>query len=136
MKKNINILMLALLVFAGCLTGCEEEYYFDGGLSDGKLGMSTYDFIVSRPDAFDTLQWVIDQHDLKELVNSENSTFFLPQDGAFELFFKKLEMDPVPKSLEELPVSVKDTLGLLVRKYMIADKVMRDDVPRGRKTGL
>ncbi len=136
MKQHRNILILALVALLGWTTSCQEDYYFDGGISSGELGVSTYDFLASRPKSFDTLLWVIDYHDLKGLVNQENSTFFAPQDDAFDQFFDKLEMDPVPNSLEELPVAVKDTLGLLLRKYSIAQKVMREDVPTDSKLEL
>lgn len=129
MKKNLNIIAFALVILAGSLMGCQEDYYFDGGLSDGKLNVTTYDFLLEKQRYFDTLLWVIDENNLKDQVNAENSTFFAPQNGAFKLFFDKLELDPVPKSLEELPASVKDTLGLLLKKYMISEEVMRKDIP-------
>ena len=133
MKKNLNIIAIALVLLAGSLMSCQEDYYFDGGLSEGKLNVTTYDFLVEKQRYFDTLLWVIDENNLKDLVNAENSTFFAPQNGAFKLFIDKLELDPVPKSLDELPASVKDTLGLLLKKYMISEEVMRADIPEKGK---
>lgn len=133
MKKNLNIMAIILVLFTSGLMGCQEEYFFDGGLSEGKLNMSTYDYLASNPRYFDTLVWVIDQYNLKDQINAENSTLFAPQDDAFSLFFDKLEvagfLDPVPKSLEELPLAIKDTLGLLVKKYMVPEVIMREDIP-------
>lgn len=133
MKKNLNMMAITLVLLTSCLMGCQEEYFFDGGVSEGKLNMTTYDFLASKPRYFDTLVWVIDEYNLKDQVNAENSTFFAPQNDAFSLFFDKLEvagfLDPVPKSLEQLPLSIKDTLGLLVKKYMVPEVIMREDIP-------
>ena len=49
MKKNLNIIVVVLALLGSSLMGCQEEYYFDGGLSDGKLNMSTYDYLASKP---------------------------------------------------------------------------------------
>ncbi len=133
MKEKINILALALLTLCGILTGCQEEYYYDGGKSSGVLGVSTYDYLSATPKYFDTLVWVIDQQDMQDLVDAQNNTFFVPQDNAFELFLKNLALDPTPKSLDELPENVKDTLGFLLKKYLIMERVMAQDVEDGRK---
>lgn len=129
MKTNIYLMMASLLAGICCISGCQDEYFFDGGTSQGELGVSTYDFLVSKPRAFDTLLWVVDQNNLKDQLNQTNSTFFVPQDASIELFLSQLDLDPVPKLLEDLPVSVVDTLGLLLKKYMIAEKIMREDIP-------
>lgn len=133
MKNRIKILSLSLLVLTGCLVGCQEEYYFDGGLSSGEIGNSTYDYLLAAPKYFDTLTWVIQQQDMEDLVNASNNTFFVPQDNAFDLFLKKLELDPTPKSLDELPENVKDTLGFLLKKYLIMERIDSKDVADGKK---
>ncbi|MDN5213670.1 hypothetical protein QQ020_16480 [Fulvivirgaceae bacterium BMA12] len=129
MKKYIYLMIVPFLAGICCLSGCQDEYFFDGGTSDGALNTSTYDFLVSRPRPFDTLLWVVDRNNLKDQLNQANSTFFVPQDGSIKLFLGQLELDPFPKSLEDLPVSVVDTLGLLLKKYMITEKIMRADIP-------
>ncbi len=133
MKNKIKIFSLSLAILAGCLAGCQEEYYFDGGVSSGEIGASTYNYLEATPKYFDTLTWVIQQQNLEDLVNAPNNTFFVPQDNSFDLFLKRLEMDPTPKSLDELPEAVKDTLGFLLKKYVIMERILAEDVADGKK---
>lgn len=105
---------------------CQKDYFEDGGLADAKLGVSTYDFIKSRPDQFEKIQWIIDHHNLQDLVNKSNTTFFIPESKSVETYLTIKEQETV--QLDKLPDVYKDTLGMYIKKYMFDSKIMREDL--------
>jgi len=118
-----------LIVFT-FLVSCQEEYYFDGGLADGHLNMTTYDFLSSRPDQFKNLVWLIEQNDLIDSINTTNSTFFAPQDGSIEKYLVEMELDEY--QFEKLPPEVVEEMGRLIKGYIIPKKLPRAEiVPEG-----
>lgn len=122
MKKIVSVFILAIAL----LTGCQDEYYFDGGLSDGQLNMTTYDFLKSRPDQFEKLVWIIDQNGLKDSINTANSTFFVPKDKSIERFLQIMEWDDVQfTKLSEKKVRV---LGNMVKTYIVPVKIPRSEI--------
>ncbi len=131
MEKQLYKIWLVLAGAVCLLTGCQEDYFVNGGLESSQLGVSTYDFVASRPKEFDTLLWTIDRSGLKEVINQSNSTFFMPQDAAFKTFLENRFRgeDDVPTSLDNLPEAVADTLGILLRKYIVNQSVKWNDIP-------
>ena len=104
--KNIFLGLILLIIM---LPSCQEEYFLDGGIAEGKLNMTTYDFIQSRPDMFEKLLWIIDDSNLQEEINREGNTFFPPKDQSIVDYLEANQLESV--QLEKLPPEEKDKLG-------------------------
>ncbi len=126
--KNVLIAIILLIII---LPSCEEDYFLDGGLANGELNMSTYDFIKSRPDMFEKLLWIIDNNNLKDKINKEGSTFFPPQDGSIVAYLEARQVESV--QLEKLPQAEIDTLAMNVELYLFPFEVMRKDLSTNMK---
>lgn len=122
MKKIITVFIFTLAL----LTSCQDEYYFDGGLSDGELNMTTYDFLKSRPDQFEKLVLIIDKNELKDTINSANSTFFVPKDKSIERYLEFATWDDI----QFLKLSDEQfiILGELLKSYIIPKKLPRSSI--------
>jgi len=121
--KNI---LLAIILLGLIFPSCNDDYYTDGGLADGKLNMTTYDFIKSRPDMFEKLIWIIDQNNLKDEINKEGTTFFPPKDESIVSYLERKQLESV--QLDKLPPEEVDTLGMTLEMYMFPYEIMRDDL--------
>lgn len=121
--KNI---LLAIILLGLIFPSCNDDYYTDGGLANGELNMTTYDFIKSRPDMFEKLLWVIDQNNLKDEINKEGTTFFPPKDESIVAYLDLKKLESV--QLEKLPPEEVDTLGMTLEMYMFPYEIMRDDL--------
>jgi hypothetical protein len=119
-------LLFAVILLGFIFPSCNDDYYADGGLADGKLNMTTYDFIKSRPDMFEKLIWIIDQNNLKETINKEGSTFFPPKDESIVAYLERKQLESV--QLDKLPQVEIDTLGMTLEMYMFPYVIMRDDL--------
>lgn len=89
--KNIKKI-LALLVLPLVFTSCElfglnfqdsYKYDYEAGMPDNRVNMSTYDFIVSRPDIFSLLKDAIDYAGVEMEFKRSDVTYLLPTDKAF-----------------------------------------------------
>ena len=86
-KKIIDIRMKLLigiaLVTVVFTTGCSKDYFADGGTLNPDqtttLGVSTMDYLKSRPEIFDTLTTLITMTGLESAVNASGSTFLAPK---------------------------------------------------------
>lgn len=119
-------LLLAIILLALIFPSCNDDYYTDGGLADGELNMTTYDFIKSRPDMFEKLIWVIDQNNLKDEINKEGTTLFTPKDESIVAYLERRQLESV--QLDKLPPEEVDTLGMTLEMYMFPYEIMRDDL--------
>lgn len=85
--KNLNKLVsLLLIVFAlaAFTSSCKKDYLKDGGVSNEKSTLSTYDYLQSnRYNYFDTTLLIIDHFNLKDSVNKAG-TFFAFTDFAIQ----------------------------------------------------
>lgn len=63
----------------------QEPYEFDyeAGIPDNNVHMSTYDFILSRPDLFSVLADAIEYAEMEDYYHMENSTYLLLTNSAF-----------------------------------------------------
>lgn len=127
MKKIFFIVAVSILFHSSC----KEEYFKDGGLADGRLNMTTYDFIKSRPDLFEKLIWIIDKNDLKDQINKEGNTFFIPKDKSIEDYLQARDQETV--QLDKLPQAEIDTLGIVLQMYLFPYKIMRKDLSQKMK---
>ncbi len=133
MKNYSYMKLLPLFSFCGLLIlACQKnDYYADGGLSmqsEAEKNMTTYDFLSTRRDLFDSLLKIIDLTDSKEAVNQSNITFFAATNSVIVKFMNLYN----PKDNQPLiPINQlnKDTLRMLLYRFIIPnDKVMLEDV--------
>ena len=86
--KLIIAIALVSMVFT---SGCTKDYYADGGTLDPDktmtLGMSTMDYLKSRPEIFDTLTTLISLTGLEAAVNANGSTFLAPKNYSIRNYF-------------------------------------------------
>lgn len=94
MKNTILYIFIAALTM-GSIASCKKSSYLtDGGLSDPKSPLSTYDYLKQHPyKLFDTLIMVIDHYQMKDEVNSAQ-TFFAPTNYSINRYIK-LKRDSV-----------------------------------------
>lgn len=93
MKFTKYILASVASIALGCsMTSCEVfglerqepyEYDYEVGIPSNKLGMSTYDFIVSRSDIFSILAEAIDYAEMEDYFRMADCTYILPTNTAF-----------------------------------------------------
>ena len=127
-------LIIAIALVSGMfISGCSKDYYADGGTLDPDktmtLGMSTMDYLKSRPDVFDTLTTLITLTGLEAAVNMNGSTFLAPKDYSIYNFFKLVFPDPEkrPKTFSELTDEEMEAIAKILKNYIIPGKqIVRD----------
>lgn len=98
------ICSLGLAYFASCK---KSEYLTDGGLSDPKSPLSTYDYLKQHKyHLFDTLIMVIDHYNMKEEVNGA-ATFFAPTNYSINNYLR-LKRDSVRRINENNTYTLND----------------------------
>ncbi|MEO6914338.1 MAG: fasciclin domain-containing protein [Chitinophagaceae bacterium] len=97
--KKINLIYTVVL--AACVlmfASCKRDYIVGGQPTnvDQFKNITSYDFLMSNP-LFDTLVRVIDAAGLKDKVNQQNLTFFVPTDNSVYnyLNLKTIELQKV-----------------------------------------
>lgn len=124
MKLMIAIALVSM-VFA---SGCSKDYYTDGGtLNPDKtatLGMSTMDYLKSRPEVFDTLTTLITMAGLESEVNANGSTLLAPKNYSIYNFFKLVYPDPEkrPKTFDEISNEEMEAITGILKNYIIPGK--------------
>jgi hypothetical protein len=90
MKRNFKYTALLFCLFAA-LYACKKNDYFKGGtIRSNKVEMSTYDFLKSQSSGlFDTLVLLIDRAGLKDKINQNGITFFVPTDYAINNYLAR-----------------------------------------------
>ncbi len=115
--------ILLLLVVIASTAACKKDYYKDGGVHTGKLNMTIYDFLKSRPFEFDTIVWILDKTGLADVVKNQNVTFLAPRDLNVVNYLKR-------KSGAKLDTINVETLRTAMSKYIIPNvKIWRDSIP-------
>lgn len=122
MKRYIYTVFAVLMALASCKKG---DGIIDGGLSNPKVNMTTYDFLKTHPrKMFDTTLMVIDKAGLKDIINGD-VTFFVPNNYSINNFLnikrdearqvdenKKYTLDSLFKYFT--PKMLRDSLGIYV----------------------
>ncbi|WP_418359295.1 hypothetical protein [Sphingobacterium detergens] len=133
MKKTI--LYIGLLCFMSLLFSCKKDGVIDGGVSDPRVNMTTYDFLKSHPrHLFDTTLMIIDKAGLKDRVNA-TGTFFVPTNYSIRLFLlaKQNELRKTDErlnfNLDSLfkfypPKMLQDSMSV----YFFNDRIVRDNL--------
>jgi len=123
--KLMIVIALVSVVFT---TGCNKEYFADGGTLDpnetANLGVSTMDYLNSRPDVFDTLTTLITLNGLESAVNASGNTFLAPKNYSIYNYFILVFPDPEkrPKTFDEIPQEEMEKIAAILKNYIISDK--------------
>lgn len=124
MKLLIGI-ALVTVVFT---TGCSKDYFADGGTLNPDqtttLGVSTMDYLKSRPEIFDTLTTLITMTGLEAAVNANGSTFLAPKNYSIFNYFKLIYPDPEkrPKAFSEITEEEMENITRMLKNYIIPGK--------------
>ncbi|HTN06006.1 fasciclin domain-containing protein [Agriterribacter sp.] len=124
MKLIIAIALVSLLV----TSGCSKDYFADGGTLNPDetmtLGVSTMDYLKSRPEVFDTLVTLITLTGLEAAVNASGSTFLAPKNYSIRNYFNLVYPDPEkrPKTFSEMPVEDMEKIKAIIKNYIIPGK--------------
>ena len=94
MKAKITYIILVVLFTMGTL-GCKKSSYLtDGGISNAKSPLSTYEYLKQHKyHLFDTLIMVIDHYQMKDEINA-SETFFAPTNYSINRYLR-LKRDSV-----------------------------------------
>lgn len=127
--KRIIAIALVTVVF---ISGCSKDYFADGGTLNpdetATLGMSTMDYLKSRPEVFDTLTTLITLTGLESAVNANGSTFLAPKNYSIHNYFNLVFPDPEkrPKTLSGIPEEELEKITGILKNYIIPGKqIMR-----------
>ncbi len=132
MKNKLLYFLICGLGLA-YFTSCKKSSYLtDGGLSEAKTSLSTYDYLKQHKyHLFDTLIMVIDHYKLKDEVNSA-PTFFAPTNYSINRYIK-FKRDSVQKINENNKYTLTDMYKNLtadsIRIYMAKSKVELTSTP-------
>ncbi len=81
--KNIFQCITVFILVVIAISSCKKDAYITGGSTYPmtQVNMTTYDYLKANSQGlFDTLLLIVDAAGLKDLVNSQNVTFFAPTD--------------------------------------------------------
>lgn|GEM_PF-2866050 len=119
--KRLNLLPV---LFAMCLLilACSktDDTYRDQ-VPNSKVDLSTYDYIVGKGAAFDTLVYIINKADLSETLKASTVTFFAPTDQSISIAMSNLNTNRAASKLPPLGIDDIDafTWRLLLSRYII-----------------
>jgi len=107
MKNKLLYLIICSLGLA-YFTSCKKsEYLTDGGLSQVKSPLTTYEYLKQHKyHLFDTLIMVVDHYNMKDEINSA-ATFFAPTNYSINRYIK-LKRDSVKKINENNTYTLND----------------------------
>ncbi|MRX77932.1 hypothetical protein GJU39_17775 [Pedobacter petrophilus] len=127
MMKNKLLYFIIVGLGLAYFTSCKKsEYLTDGGLSEAKTPLTTYDYLKQHKyHLFDTLIMVIDHYNMKNEVNGA-ATFFAPTNYSINNYIR-VKRDSVRKidennkyTLEDMYKNITaDSLRLYISKSRI-----------------
>ncbi|WP_316794133.1 fasciclin domain-containing protein [Pedobacter frigoris] len=130
-RKNQWLLMLSIIT---CIvaSSCKKEYFNGGSVQNGVFKVSSYEFLKTNPLYFDTVMLVIDKAGMKDVLDKENVTFFIPTDHAIKKTMDALNQVRYFQSKDS--VFIKDIPQFIWKKflsqYIIKDKYLLKDIAR------
>lgn len=139
MKIYIYIILGILL---GCYA-CDDNYYHDSGLADGKHDCTMWEYFKSQPDDWDSTMILIEHARLKSVFDGTDPdfkeiTFFgVTNFSIMQFLFKTVDDDqePVYNRIEDMPV---DLCRKMLLSHVVSRKMMKTDFDyevRGTLTG-
>jgi len=126
MKNKLLYFFICCLGFT-YFTSCKKSSYLtDGGLSENKTSLSTYDYLKQHKyHLFDTLIMVIDHYNMKEEVNGA-ATFFAPTNYSINNYIK-IKRDSVRLINENNTYTLndmyKDIKADSLRMYLVKSRI-------------
>ena len=132
MKNKLLYLIICSLGLA-YFTSCKKsDYLSDGGLSEAKSPLTTYEYLKQHKyHLFDTLIMVIDHYNLKDEVNG-SATFFAPTNYSINKYIK-LKRDSVRLINENntytLTDMYKDIKADSLRIYLAKSRIEVNSAP-------
>lgn len=133
MMKNKLLYFILCSLGLAYFTSCKKSSYLtDGGLSEAKTPLTTYEYLKQHKyKLFDTLIMAIDHYNLKEEVNNA-PTFFAPTNYSINRYLK-IKRDSVQKINENNKYTLADMYKNLtadsLRVYFIKSKVELTSAP-------
>ncbi|SHF21688.1 hypothetical protein SAMN04488522_102470 [Pedobacter caeni] len=135
--KKIKTTYLLIVAFTMTLLvmACQKDAIIDGGLSNEKVDMTTYDFLKSHyTKRFDTTLMIIDKAGMKDLINSPG-TFFVPNNFTITNYLNAKREQARKKderlnyTLDSLfkfftPKMLRDSMGI----YFFPQRIVRGDL--------
>ncbi|UIR55383.1 fasciclin domain-containing protein [Sphingobacterium sp. SRCM116780] len=80
--KNLMKISFMMLIASMILFSCKKEDYIDTGIHDPKFNGTTWQYLESRPELFDTLMVALKIAKLDDVIKNEEVTFFAPPDKS------------------------------------------------------
>jgi hypothetical protein len=126
MKNTILYIFIVALMMGGIASCKKSSYLTDGGLSNPKSPLSTYEYLKQHPyKLFDTLIMVIDHYQMKDEVNAAQ-TFFAPTNYSINRYIN-LKRDSVQLIDENKNYTLTDMYNDLsadsLRMYCVKSRV-------------
>lgn len=118
--KKITMIAFACLMLSWA--SCKKGYFVDSGVHSGKINMSSYDFMRSRADIFDTVLLAIDKAGLKAQYQQEAVTLFSPQNYSIRVALRNVNNYMKTPLVTDRTKKVRDSLGFP------RDTVVFDDI--------
>jgi uncharacterized surface protein with fasciclin (FAS1) repeats len=111
--RSFCLFFTGLLAVMLTVTSCnKDDYYTDGGISNGKFNGTIPQYLASKPAQFDTLVSVIKLAGMEQIFSEEKLTFFAPPDNCFKRLINSVNpslfrsgKDTI-KTLDEIPASI------------------------------
>ncbi|MBI9061107.1 MAG: fasciclin domain-containing protein [Marinilabiliaceae bacterium] len=127
MKKIILIVAVVL----GIISCEQDDYLIDGGVSDGNVGTTTFEFLKSHHQ-LDSLALLIERGGFVDEVNGA-TTLFAPNNLSIKNYINKIlaemrKLDPEAEfTFDDIPV---DTLTKHLGSYIFTEKIRREDMTK------
>ncbi len=131
MKKN----SLIIPVFAALLliTACKKtDHYKDSGAQSGVFQENIYQFLEQRPFLFDSLVQVINLSGMKQIIESEEITFFAPPDAAILRIMNDVNADRYYQGKDSVKMNriPADVWRKFLARYIFKGKYLLNDIAR------
>ncbi len=134
MKRNFFQITMVILV-AGCcysFVGCKKTMeQYRNAQPKSEVPESTYEFLKKQGELYDTLLQLVDKLNLKDTLNDEKVTFFVPQDISIKtalenLNFTRRRLGRDPNwTIDSVPLKVWDSL---MRRYIVRGIITADSM--------
>ncbi|HKG08646.1 MAG TPA: hypothetical protein VKB19_19405 [Pedobacter sp.] len=130
--KNLTYITTIAAAFLLFISSCKKDEVIDGGLSNEKVNMSTYDYLQSHPRRmFDTTLLIIDKAGMRDLINGPG-TFFVPNDYAIANYLATRQREvrendernnfTLDSLMKYTPQMLRDSMGM----YFFPERITRD----------
>lgn len=130
---SIYKILSPVVLLVVVLSSCDKSNYQDGGTLDPQFKGSTYDYLQSKPDLFDSLTKVIRLAGLEKVLQSDEVTFFAPPSQSIQHTIRIVN--------EQLQLFGRDTVSRLqqvkpavwrmfLSRYLFKHKKSLNDYPQ------